>query len=162
MYLNEQFPMVCLGCLENKYFPRHLIFPVSWFSTKPSGIIFLKCYTMATIPSTVVPNHQHLIAHIQCIQRRLCTSVAKSRGFPPPLFCLTMIARHSIPINVSIAHIKHGRTAPQLRTFLVPIERFRGILFAPSSHDVKEAQGVHGIGVALFCRRFVVVKGFFG
>ena len=37
MYLNEQFPMVCLGCLENKYFPRDLINPVGWFSTKPSG-----------------------------------------------------------------------------------------------------------------------------
>ena len=37
MYLNEQIPMVCLGCLENKYFPRDLINPVGWFSTKPSG-----------------------------------------------------------------------------------------------------------------------------
>ena len=37
MYLNEQFPMVCLGCLGNKYFPRDLINPVGWFSTKPSG-----------------------------------------------------------------------------------------------------------------------------
>ena len=26
MYLNEQIPMVCLECLENKYFPRDLIF----------------------------------------------------------------------------------------------------------------------------------------
>jgi hypothetical protein len=37
MYLNEQIPMVCLGCLENKYFSLDLIFPVGWFSTKPSG-----------------------------------------------------------------------------------------------------------------------------
>ena len=35
--LNEQFPMVCLGCLENKYFPRDLIFHVGWIYTKPSG-----------------------------------------------------------------------------------------------------------------------------
>jgi hypothetical protein len=37
MYLNEQIPMVCLGCLENKYFPRDLINPVGYISTKPSG-----------------------------------------------------------------------------------------------------------------------------
>jgi hypothetical protein len=37
MYLNEQIPMVCLGCLENKYFSLDLINPVGWFSTKPSG-----------------------------------------------------------------------------------------------------------------------------
>jgi len=37
MYLNEQIPMVCLGCLENKYFSLHLIFPVGWFCTEPSG-----------------------------------------------------------------------------------------------------------------------------
>ena len=37
MYLIEQFPMVCLGCLENKYFPRHLIFYFGWFCTEPSG-----------------------------------------------------------------------------------------------------------------------------
>jgi hypothetical protein len=37
MYLNEQIPMVCLGCLENKYFPRDLIFCGGWFCTEPSG-----------------------------------------------------------------------------------------------------------------------------
>ena len=42
MYLNEQFPMVCLGCLENKYFSRHLIFHVGWIYTKPSGNTSIK------------------------------------------------------------------------------------------------------------------------
>jgi hypothetical protein len=37
MYLNEQFPMVCLGCLENKYFPRDLIFGAGKNATEPSG-----------------------------------------------------------------------------------------------------------------------------
>jgi hypothetical protein len=37
MYLNEQIPMVCLGCLENKYFPRDLIFGLSKNPTEPSG-----------------------------------------------------------------------------------------------------------------------------
>ena len=37
MYLNEQIPMVCLGCLENKYFPRDLIFGLSKKPTEPSG-----------------------------------------------------------------------------------------------------------------------------
>ena len=37
--LNEQFPMVCLGCLESKYFSLDLIFHVGWIYTtcKPSG-----------------------------------------------------------------------------------------------------------------------------
>jgi hypothetical protein len=30
--------MVCLGCLENKYFPRHLIFGLSKKPTEPSGM----------------------------------------------------------------------------------------------------------------------------
>ena len=31
--------MVCLDCLENKYFPRDLIFYFGWFCTEePSGI----------------------------------------------------------------------------------------------------------------------------
>jgi hypothetical protein len=29
--------MVCLGCLENKYFPRDLIFGFSKIDTEPSG-----------------------------------------------------------------------------------------------------------------------------
>jgi hypothetical protein len=37
MYLNEQIPMVCLGCLESKYFPRDLIFGFSKKPTEPSG-----------------------------------------------------------------------------------------------------------------------------
>ena len=37
MYLNEQIPMVCLGCLENKYFPRDLIFGLSKKPTEPRG-----------------------------------------------------------------------------------------------------------------------------
>jgi hypothetical protein len=37
MYLNEQIPMVCLGCLENKYFPRDLIFGAGKNATEPSG-----------------------------------------------------------------------------------------------------------------------------
>jgi hypothetical protein len=37
MYLNEQIPMVCLGCLENKYFSLDLIFCVGKFCTEPSG-----------------------------------------------------------------------------------------------------------------------------
>ena len=32
-----QFPMVCLGCLENKYFPRHLMFGAGKKVTEPSG-----------------------------------------------------------------------------------------------------------------------------
>ena len=38
MYLNEQFPMVCLGCLENKYFSRHLMFGLGKNATEPSCI----------------------------------------------------------------------------------------------------------------------------
>ena len=37
MYLNEQIPMVCLGCLESKYFPRDLIFGAGKNATEPSG-----------------------------------------------------------------------------------------------------------------------------
>ena len=38
MYLNEQIPMVCLGCLESKYFPRDLIFGAGKNATEPSGM----------------------------------------------------------------------------------------------------------------------------
>ena len=41
MYLNEQIPMVCLGCLENKYFPRDLIFGAGKNATEPSGTAHL-------------------------------------------------------------------------------------------------------------------------
>jgi hypothetical protein len=40
--------MVCLGCLENKYFPRHLIFGAGKKDTEPSGILlyYLPGYVM--------------------------------------------------------------------------------------------------------------------
>ena len=41
MYLNEQIPMVCLGCLENKYFSRHLMFGFSKKDTEPSGSAYV-------------------------------------------------------------------------------------------------------------------------
>ena len=60
MYLNEQIPMVCLGCLENKYFSRHLIFTVGWFSTKPSGTVSFGvgcccCYLEGTAVTRILP-----------------------------------------------------------------------------------------------------------
>ena len=36
MYLNEQIPMVCLGCSENKYFSLDLIFGAGKNATEPS------------------------------------------------------------------------------------------------------------------------------
>jgi hypothetical protein len=58
MYLNEQIPMVCLGCLENKYFSLDLIFPVGWFSTKPSGSTQSVITTLTT--GTYVPPSLYL------------------------------------------------------------------------------------------------------
>ena len=51
MYLIEQFPMVCLGCLENKYFPRDLIFGAGKNATEPSGTVNPLNYTL---PGTVI------------------------------------------------------------------------------------------------------------
>ena len=51
MYLNEQIPMVCLGCLENKYFSLDLIFCVGKFCTEPSG-------------THVVPGYTHMYVHV--------------------------------------------------------------------------------------------------
>ena len=41
MYLNEEFPMVCVGACENKYFPRDLIFGAGKKVTEPSGILYI-------------------------------------------------------------------------------------------------------------------------
>ena len=57
--------MVCLGCLESKYFPRDLIFGVSKNATEPSGTRFSCSRLCETkyVPGTFI----HLHVRRSCI-----------------------------------------------------------------------------------------------
>jgi len=70
MYLNEQIPMVCLGCLENKYFSLDLIFCVGKFCTEPSG---------KSLSSSVYRNPQCTTVYIQgsCSEFCICSITIK-------------------------------------------------------------------------------------
>ena len=87
MYLIEQFPMVCLGCLENKYFPRHLIFPVSWFSTKPSGTSMR--YTVQY--RDIVVSWYCGIGGISCVERKKCTCRRNNSLFFNKIFIFKIV-----------------------------------------------------------------------
>ena len=66
MYLNEQIPMVCLGCLENKYFPRDLIFGAGKNATEPSGMYICSCVHRTCIKvCTHVVYHPKTVVYVQ-------------------------------------------------------------------------------------------------
>ena len=79
MYLIEQFPM---GCLENKYFSLDLIFPVGWFSTKPSGII-ITYYMSGVVVVEIFKQTLTLLCSLSTKQTKVkfCLNWTKGRWF---------------------------------------------------------------------------------
>ena len=75
--LNEQFPMVCLGCLENKYFPRHLIFGLGKNATEPSGTQYtVHVPVTCTVPRVRVlpPRTNSVAVAVVCVRTARATT----------------------------------------------------------------------------------------
>ena len=96
--LNEQFPMVCLGCLENKYFPRHLIFHVGKILTKPSCIIII----LNTVLSSFL--HYKIYIHSCMYVPHTCMYVYIHVGSTGTTVCIHVYGLH-VCILYSCIHV---------------------------------------------------------